>query len=106
MKKTILLSALAILAFLAIPSNAQADLRVGFQIGLPVYGGYCAPPVYYAPPPVVYYAPRPVFYAPPRVVYSRSTVVYRNSPRVIYRDGYRGGGRYANPTSRVVYRAR
>jgi hypothetical protein len=89
------LAAAALLGLATVGSVAQARTSVHFGInvpiggygyyGAPVYPGYVAPPVAYAPAPVyyaappAYYAPAPVYYAPPRVVY-RPRVWYRPAP--------------------------
>jgi hypothetical protein len=51
------------IAFYAVPASARVD--VGINFGFPAI---IAPPVYVAPPPVVYAAP-PVYAVQPQVVY-------------------------------------
>ena len=78
---------LALLMAVAVATPRAADAYVSVSIGLPGFGFYIpAPPVLYAPAPVVY-AP-PAYYAPP--VYYRS---YYPRP-VYYGRPYYGGYRY------------
>src|ERR1700761_2648472 len=61
-------------ALLSLPTTpAQARVFVGVGIGLPFYGPYLPPPVYY-PPPAAYYPPPPVYYTPPPPAYSQAPV--------------------------------
>jgi hypothetical protein len=108
MRKLLVITLVGALLFSAIPGVALAgghhsgsDVAAGLVLGATaaVVGGVLlnafAPPVAYAPPPVVYapappvvYAPAPpVVYAPtPPVVYSAPPVVYAPAPVVIHRD--------------------
>ena len=92
MRKLLVITLVGALLFAAIPGVALAgghhsggDVAAGLVIGATaaIVGGVLlnafAPPVAYAPPPVVY-AP-----APP-VVYSAPPVVYAPAPVVIHRD--------------------
>jgi hypothetical protein len=71
--KTFILAALTGLAAIGASPVTQAQVSINLGIGAPLY----------APPPVVYVAPRPVYRAPPPVV-------------------YRGGGNWGNQHRQVV----
>ncbi|MGC1479892.1 MAG: hypothetical protein WA771_05285, partial [Chthoniobacterales bacterium] len=76
--KTLVILALAIGAFFAIPkAEAGGYVNLSFNTG----GSYCAPPVTYYRRPPVYVRPAPVYYRRPAPVY------YRRGPSC-----YRGGG--------------
>jgi hypothetical protein len=124
MRKLLVITLIGALLFAALPGAALAgdrhsgnNLAAGVVLGATaaVVGGVLlnafsgpavAPPVVYAPPPVVYAPAPPVVYAPaPPVVYSAPPVIYRPAPVVVYRHwvprghwGYwsheRGGGWY------------
>ncbi|MFL5255832.1 MAG: hypothetical protein ACJ8AI_23630 [Rhodopila sp.] len=51
-------------ATLCCPPPAQARVFVGVGVGVPFFGPWVPPPVYYPPP--VFYAPPPVYYTPPQ----------------------------------------
>ena len=78
--KTIVILALAIGAFFAIPkAEAGGHVNLSFSTG----GGYrCAPPVTYYRRPPVYVRPAPVYYRRPAPVY------YRRGP-ACYNGGYK-----------------
>lgn len=100
MRKLLVITLVGALLFAAIPGVALAgghhsggNLAAGLVLGATaaVVGGVLmnafAPPVVYAPPPVVYAPAPPVVYAPaPPVVYSAPPVVYAPPPVVIHRD--------------------
>jgi len=91
MKKIILAATLLALAGTQVPT-AKAH---GFPIGAAIVGGaivgtavaeaVTAPPVYYAPAPVVYQR-APVYYAPAPVVYTQPGYAY--APVVTYGFGF------------------
>lgn len=107
MRKLLVITLVGSLLFAAIPGAALAgdrhsgsNLAAGVVLGATaaVVGGVLlnafAPPVAYAPPPVVYAPAPPVVYAPPPlvvyapappVVYSAPPVVYAPGPVVVYR---------------------
>lgn len=100
MRKLLVITLVGAVLFSAIPGVALAggyhtgrDVAAGLVLGATaaVVGGILlnafAPPVTYAPPPVVYAPAPPVLYAPaPPVVYSAPPVVYSPAPVVIHRD--------------------
>lgn len=110
MRKLLVITLVGALLFAAIPSVALAgghpsggNLAAGLVLGATaaVVGGVLlnafAPPVVYAPPPVVYAPAPPVVYAPaPPVVYSAPHVFYAPAPVFVHRNwappyrGYQG----------------
>jgi len=93
--KKILLSLTVTLTGLLSATAVLAGPSVGVVVKGPVYR---PAPVYYAPAPVVYAAPRP-YYAPAPVYYAPAPVVVRAPPRyyapvVVPPSYYRGHGYY------------
>ena len=84
-KTSILAGALAIGA-LGASSAAMAQVRIGVNLGAPVY--VAPPPVYAPPPPPVVYAPPPPVYAGPVVVIGWHGDRYWDGRRYWNRDDY------------------
>jgi hypothetical protein len=88
MKTTIAAITVLGVAALGFVTTADAQVRLGINVGVPA-PVYVAPPVYAAPPPVVY-APQPVYAAPPPV-YGPAIAIGWYGDR--YYDGHRYWGR-------------
>jgi hypothetical protein len=63
-------------------ATAQAGVRFGLGINIPLCFPCCAPrPVYVAPPPPVYVVPQPVYVVPAApAVYAQPAPVYQAAP--------------------------
>jgi hypothetical protein len=88
MRKWLLVVGLATAALVGIQTEAQAWVRFGINIGIPVYRPYpCYGPYpyYYGPyyQPYVYAAPPPVYAAPGPVVYQPTAVVVSQPPPAV-----------------------
>ena len=92
-------TAVALSAFAALPSAAEAQSVSGSiyypAAPQPVYApppAYVYPPVYYAPAPAYYYAPAPVYYYPQPVYYAQPgfQATYSDRGRNSPYGGYRG----------------